>query len=117
MLLLAACGGGGEPLTTRWPPAGPAPADANTIRVGSADFPENQLLAEIYAQALEGRASKVERKFGIGSREVYFPGLTDGSIDLVPEYTGVLLQYIDKSATETEPDAVYTALQAGCPHR
>jgi len=114
LLLLAACGGGGggnDPLAS----GGSAPADANTIRVGSADFPENRLLAEIYAQALEKAGAKVERKFGIGSREVYFPGLTDGSIDLVPDYTGVLLQFIDKSATATEADEVYTALQGKVP--
>ena len=114
LLLLAACGGGGggnDPLAS----GGSAPADANTVRVGSADFPENRLLAEIYSQALEKAGAKVERKFGIGSREVYFPGLTDGSIDLVPDYTGVLLQFIDKSATATEADEVYTALQGKVP--
>lgn len=112
LLLLSACGGGGgDPLAS----GGSAPADAGTIRVGSADFPENRLLAEIYSQAVEKAGAKVERKFGIGSREVYFPGLTDGSIDLVPDYTGVLLQYIDKSATDTEAEAVYTALQGKVP--
>ena len=103
LLLLAACGGGGgDPLTS----GGSAPSDANTVRVGSADFPESRLLAEIYAQTIEKAGAKVERKFGIGSRETYMPGLVDGSIDLIPEYTGVLLQYANKSATETEADAV-----------
>jgi osmoprotectant transport system substrate-binding protein len=112
LLLLSACGGGnGGPLAS----GGSAPAAANTIRVGSADFPENRLLAEIYAQAAEKAGVTVERKFGIGSREVYFPGLTDGSIDLVPDYTGVLLQFIDKSAKDTEADAVYTALKSKVP--
>jgi osmoprotectant transport system substrate-binding protein len=113
LLLLSACGGGGgnDPLAS----GGSAPAAADTIRVGSADFPENRLLAEIYSQALEKSGTKVERNFGIGSREVYFPGLTDGSIDLVPDYTGVLLQFIDPAATETESDAVYTALQGKVP--
>ncbi len=113
LLLLTACGGGGgDPLAS----GGSAPADANTIRVGSADFPENRLLAEIYAQTLEQKAgAKVERNFGIGSREVYFPGLTDGSIDLVPDYTGVLLQFVDKTAPETESAAVYTALKGKVP--
>ncbi len=114
LLFLAACGGGGgggDPLAG----GSAAPAADGTIRVGSADFPENRLLAEIYAQTLEKAGSTVERKFGIGSREVYFPGLTDGSIDLVPDYTGVLLQFIDKSATATAPDEVYTALQGKVP--
>lgn len=116
LLLLAACGGGGggDPLS----PAGGGggePAAADTIRIGSADFPENRLLAEIYAQTLESKGVTVERNFGIGAREVYFPGLRDGSIDLVPDYTGVLLQFVDTAATATAPDEVYTALQSAVP--
>jgi osmoprotectant transport system substrate-binding protein len=113
LLLLPACGGGGggDPLNS----GGGAPAASDTIRIGSADFPENRLLAEIYAQSLEKAGAKVERNFGIGSREVYFPGLTDGSIDLVPDYTGVLLQFIDKAAPDTESEAVYTALKSKVP--
>ena len=88
---------------------------ADTIVVGSANFTENQILAEIYAQALQAKGVKVTKKLNIGSREAYFPGLQDGSIDLIPEYTGVLLQYFNKSATETEPDAVYAALQKALP--
>jgi osmoprotectant transport system substrate-binding protein len=118
LMLLAACGGGGDPLA----PGGDAgggggaePAPADVVRIGSADFTENRVLAEIYAQTLEGIGVKVERNFGIGAREVYFPGLTDGSIDLVPDYTGVLLQYINPEATETAPDEVYAALQEAVP--
>jgi osmoprotectant transport system substrate-binding protein len=114
VLGLTACGGGGSngPLASG---NSQAPAASDTVRIGSADFPENQVLAEIYAQSLEAKGVKVERNFNIGSREVYFPALTDGSIDLIPDYTGVLLQYINKNATETESDAVYTALQQAVP--
>jgi osmoprotectant transport system substrate-binding protein len=112
-LLLSACGGGGDPLAPGG--GGQAPAPTDTIRIGSADFPENRLLAEIYAQVLESKGATVERNFGIGSREVYFPGLRDGSIDLVPDYTGVLLQHINADATETAPDAVYNALKTQVP--
>ena len=83
--------------------------------VGSANFTESQILAEIYAQALAAKGVTVEKRLNIGSREAYVPGLQDGSIDLIPEYTGVLLQYFDKNATATEPEAVYTALQAALP--
>jgi osmoprotectant transport system substrate-binding protein len=113
LLLLSACGGGGDPLAPSG--GGQAPASSDTIRIASADFPENRLLAEIYAQALEKAGVTVERDFGIGAREVYFPGLRDGSWDLVPDYTGVLLQHINPDATETAPDAVYTALKAQVP--
>jgi osmoprotectant transport system substrate-binding protein len=113
LLLLSACGGGGDPLAPGG--GGQAPAASDTIRITSADFPENRLLAEIYAQALEKAGVTVERDFDIGAREVYFPGLRDGSWDLVPDYTGVLLQHINPDATETAPDAVYTALQGQVP--
>ncbi|HYH30217.1 MAG TPA: ABC transporter substrate-binding protein [Pseudonocardia sp.] len=106
---LTACGGGGDPLAGG--PGGTAaeqpPAAADVIRIGSANFTENRLLAEIYAQALEAKGVTVERQFGIGSREVYFPALQDGSIDLIPEYSGNLLQEIDPETTATQSDQVY----------
>lgn len=83
--------------------------------VGSANFSESEILAEIYAQALSAKGVNVSRKLSIGGREVYFPGLQDGSIDLVPEYTGALLQYLNKSAIETAPDDVYADLQRTLP--
>ncbi|OZM82012.1 ABC transporter substrate-binding protein [Pseudonocardia sp. MH-G8] len=112
ILLLSACGGS-DPLAPGG--GGQAPAPSDTIRITSADFPENRVLAEIYAQTLEKRGVSVERDFGVGAREVYFPGLTDGSWDLVPDYTGVLLQFVNPDAAETEPDAVYSALQGQVP--
>ena len=110
-LVLAGCGGGGDPLASS--PQGPSATD--TVRVGSADFGENRLLAEIYATALSIKGVKVERRFGIGSRETYFPGLRDGTVDLVPEYTGNLLTYLDPRATATAPAEVYAQLQQKLP--
>jgi osmoprotectant transport system substrate-binding protein len=83
----------------------------DSITVGSANFPESQLLAEIYAQALEAKGVSVTRKLDLGSREKYFDGLKDNSIDLIPEYSGTLLQFINKEAEEVAPDEVFTALQ------
>jgi osmoprotectant transport system substrate-binding protein len=115
-LALAACGGGGNPLANNGSgPASSGSAAPTSIVVGSANFTENQILAEIYAQALQAKGVNVTKKLSIGSREAYFPGLQDGSIDLIPEYTGVLLQYLNKSATETDADAVYGALQKALP--
>lgn len=112
-LVLTACGGGSDPLSSG---GSGATADPSApIKIGSANFPENVLLAEIYAGALEAKGIAVEVLPPIASREAYFPGLQDGSLDLVPEYTGVLLQYLNKDATETAPDDVYTALQAVVP--
>ena len=114
-LVLTACGGGGNPLNNGAAPSSGAAAPSGTIVVGSANFTENQILAEIYAQALQSKGVTVEKRLNIGSRETYYPGLQDGSIDLIPEYTGVLLQYLNKSADQTAPDDVYSALQGALP--
>lgn len=112
-LALSACGGGGDPLAGGG--TGETGDASAPIRIGSAAFPENQLLGEIYSQALEAQGVAVEILQPIASREAYFPGLRDGSIDLVPEYTGVLLQYLEPAATEKSADEVYAALQGVIP--
>jgi osmoprotectant transport system substrate-binding protein len=109
---LVACGSGGDPLATG---STAGKGDSGRIVVGSADFPESALLAEIYAGALEAKGVKVEKKLNIGSREAYIPALQDGSIDLIPEYTGVLAQYFNKNASATESEAVYQELKAALP--
>jgi osmoprotectant transport system substrate-binding protein len=114
-LALTACGGGGDPLSSGSGQTSGAAAPNDTVVVGSANFVESQILAEIYAQALSAKGVTVEKRLNIGSREAYIPALQDGSIDLIPEYSGVLLQYFDKAADETAPDAVYTALQEALP--
>jgi osmoprotectant transport system substrate-binding protein len=112
-IALTACGGsGGDPLATS---GDSSPAASDTIVVGSANFQENVLLAEIYAGALSAKGVKVEKKLNIGSRETYIPGLEDGSIDLIPEYSGVLLQYFKKDATEVTSDDVLAALKTAVP--
>lgn len=95
-------------------PAAPR-TDTTTIIVGSADFPESQLLATIYAKALAAKGVAVETKLSIGSREVYIPALLDGSIDLLPEYAGATLSYLDKNATAHSPSDVAAALKAALP--
>src|ERR1700737_1416578 len=99
-LITAACGSS-NPLG-----GGAASGDLKSIVVGSADFPESKIIAEIYAQALTANGFTVGRRFGIGSRETYIPALKDHSIDLIPEYTGNLLLYFDKNTTGTTPEAV-----------
>jgi len=89
--------------------------DASTIVIGSQAYYSNEIIAEIYAQALEGAGFTVERNFNIGQRDVYIPSLEDGSIDLFPEYTGNLLQFFDPSTTATTSDDVYAALQDALP--
>ena len=94
---------------------GSASGDLKSVVVGSADFPESKIIAEIYAQSLETNGFTVVRQFGIGSRETYIPALRDHSIDLIPEYTGTLLQYLDPASTVTEPDKVELALYRALP--
>ncbi|MGV0782313.1 ABC transporter substrate-binding protein [Mycolicibacterium peregrinum] len=94
---------------------GPISGDLKSITVGSADFPESKIIAEIYAQALEANDFQIRRQFGIGSRETYVPAVQDHSIDLIPEYTGNLLQYFDAQATATTPDQVLIALFKALP--
>jgi osmoprotectant transport system substrate-binding protein len=86
-----------------------------TIVVGSADFTENVLLAEIYAGALRGAGAQVATKLRVGTRETLVKGLQDRSLSVVPEYTGNLLAYLNSSATETKPDEVYAALRSAAP--
>lgn len=116
-LSTAACGGGGggTPLDQPTGQGEASTAAAGSIVVGSANFPESELLMHIYAGALQAKGVNVTTRPGIGSRETYIPALQDGSINLLPEYTGVLAQYYDKNMTATTSDEVYAALQKALP--
>ncbi|WP_165216655.1 ABC transporter substrate-binding protein [Schaalia sp. ZJ1691] len=80
------------------------------IVVGSQDYYSNEIIAEIYAQALENAGFTVDRQMRIGQREVYLPEIEAGRVDLFPEYTGPLLKYWNDAATATLSDDVYDAL-------
>ena len=86
-----------------------------TLVVGSQDYYSNEIIAEAYAQALEGAGFTVDRQMRIGQREVYMPELEAGSIDVFPEYTGNLLQYLDQNASARSSDEVYDALRSTLP--
>jgi osmoprotectant transport system substrate-binding protein len=111
VLGLAGCGGGGNQLGSDNAGSSPAPSKVSSITVGSADFSESQLLAEIYGQALSAKGIEVKKKPNIGNRETYMAAIKDGSVDLVPEYTGASLAYFDKNSTETDPQKAYDALK------
>ncbi|KQZ23715.1 MULTISPECIES: ABC transporter substrate-binding protein [Microbacterium] len=88
----------------------------DTIVVGSQAYYSNEIIAEIYAQALEGAGFDVEKKLNIGQRDAYMPDVESGAINVFPEYTGSLLEYIsDDDVTVTSPDDVYAALQDALP--
>ena len=86
-----------------------------TVRVGSANFPESVVLAEVYAKALEDKGFTVEKTLNIGSREAYIKAITDGELDVFPEYTGNLRLYFNDKATASAPDEVYEELVAALP--
>ena len=110
VVALGVAGCGGDP--TKQEPAG---GDPKAITIGSAAFPESEIIAEIYAAALESEGLRVEKKLNIGAREVYIPALENGEIDLIPEYTGNLLTYFDAKATATAPDDVAAGLSDAVP--
>lgn len=107
-LTLSACGDSDDPLSS-------GGGDGDTIVIGSQAYYSNEIIAEIYAQALEAEDIEVEREFQIGQREVYLPEIENGSLDLFPEYTGPLLLALDPKATATKPDEVYAALGEALP--
>lgn len=92
-----------------------APAMTDVIVVGSQAYYSNEIIAEIYAQALESAGYEVERKFQIGQRDAYLPELESGAVDLFPEYTGNLLQYYAPDTMATQADEVYEELQSALP--
>jgi len=112
VLALSACGGGGDPLSSGGDNKG---SSGSEVIVGSADFTESQLIASIYSQALQATGVPTKEQFNIGSREVYIAALKDGSIDLVPEYTGALLSYLDPKSTAATTQAVSGELATKLP--
>jgi osmoprotectant transport system substrate-binding protein len=111
-LALTACGADSDPL------AGDSSGSSAAVTVGSANFAESELLAEIYSQALEAKKVQVKRSFNIGARELYLKALQDGSIDLLPEYNGALLSALSPGGAPegvSSPTDVYAALQKVLP--
>ena len=86
-----------------------------TLVVGSQDYYSNEIIAEIYAQALEENGFTVDRQFKIGQREVYLPEIESGSIDVFPEYTGSLLQALKEDAAGGTAEETFAQLQDALP--
>lgn len=113
-LALGACSGGGSPLSNPTNAASGSAAGGSVV-VGGANFPESNTIAEIYAGALNAAGVTATTKPNIGSREVYLKAVQDGSVDIVPDYSGNLLGYVDKSNTVTDPDGILKALPSKLP--
>jgi osmoprotectant transport system substrate-binding protein len=127
---LAACGNSSK--TTPTPTTTSVPSSATTIPsssatttkgasssptvvIGSANFAENEILADIYADALKAKGVKVSTKLDIGSREIYFKALKAGTINVFPEYNGALLDYLVPTSTASSTSAVDAALEKALP--
>lgn len=104
-MILSACGDS-DPLAEK------GSCEGDGLIVGSANFPESETIGNIYAEVLRVNGFQVETKFGIGSREAYLPALRQCAISVIPDYTGNLLQYLDKNSTATSEADVNSALTA-----
>lgn len=112
---LAACGSSGSGSGGSSNPLSGGTAKGSVV-VGSANFPENELLAEIYVLALQAKGVKVTSKFNIGARNVYYPQVVKGTISILPEYNGALLAgVVDPKSTAVTTQQVNAALQAKLP--
>jgi len=90
-------------------------ADAGTIVVGSQAYYSNEIIAELFAQVLEEAGLTVDRQYQIGQREVYLPELESGALDVMPEYTGNLLQNYEPDAESASPEEIHSALSEVLP--
>jgi osmoprotectant transport system substrate-binding protein len=89
-------------------PRGPDPMNDDAVTVGSFDFAESELLAEVYSQALEHGGFRVERAFDLGPREFVAPALARGLIELVPEYAGTAVEFFGLGSESPRPDTTST---------
>jgi osmoprotectant transport system substrate-binding protein len=96
--LLAACGA-----TPEEAPALDALGD-EAVTIGSFDFPESELLGELYGAALEDAGYEVRLELGLGPRELLTPALSEGLVELVPEYLGTALQFVSLGQALSTPD-------------
>src|SRR3954454_10418783 len=103
LVLLAACSGG-VPRPAPPPPPG-------TVVVGSFDFPESEVLAQVYGQALEAKGLPVRLALNLGPRELALPALLRGLLGVVPEYQGSALDFLTRAGHATDdPGSTHEAL-------
>ncbi|MCP3425655.1 ABC transporter substrate-binding protein [Rothia sp. AR01] len=106
-LVLTGCGGGDDALSSG--------GDNQKVVVGSADFTESQTIAAIYAEALNDAGIEAETQPAIGAREAYVGAVQDGSVSVVPDYSGNLLQYFDEVTAPLTEDEVMEFLPPNLP--
>ena len=97
-VLLSACGSGGSETTRE------SPLTDDAITVGSFDFAESVVVAEVYSQGLEAAGYNVRRAFRLGSREFVGPALATGLVELIPEYAGTAADFYSLGDSESTSD-------------
>jgi osmoprotectant transport system substrate-binding protein len=83
--------------------AAPPVLEDDSITIGSFDFAESHLLAEIYGQALEAHGIDVHLERGVGPREIVLPALSQGLVEFVPEYLGAALHFLSMGTSRPSP--------------
>ncbi|MCX4454589.1 ABC transporter substrate-binding protein [Streptomyces sp. NBC_01340] len=114
--VLAACSSGVTSLdSSSGGSGGGSGSSAGGLTIGTANFTENQILGYLYAGVLGAAGVKTKVRPNLGSREIVVPALEGGDIDLLPEYQGSLLLYLDEKATATDAGAMQNALTTVLP--
>src|SRR5262245_23207246 len=102
-LVLAGCSSG-----TSGTSSGSSSGTKPTIKMGSTNFSEQLIVAELYAQTLEANGYKIERKLNLGNREIVAPALESGQIDMYPEYLATYTEFLAKGQNKATSDAATT---------
>lgn len=113
--VLSSCASGVTSLDGGGSAGGGSASSKNGVTIGTANFTENQVLGYLYAAALEAAGVKVKVRPNLGTREIVFPALKSGDIDLLPEYQGALLTYLDPKSKVSEEGAMQNALTLTLP--
>ncbi|MER6104816.1 ABC transporter substrate-binding protein [Streptomyces sp. NPDC001832] len=112
---LAACSSGITSLDGQGGGGTGGGSSAGGVTIGTANFTENQVLGYLYAEALQAAGVKTKVRANLGTREILIPALEGGDIDLLPEYQGALLHYLDPKAKATEEGEMQNALAIALP--
>ncbi|MET7436421.1 ABC transporter substrate-binding protein [Streptomyces sp. NPDC004082] len=112
---LAACSSGITSLDGEGSAAGGGGSSKDGLTIGTANFTENQVLGYLYAAVLDAAGVKTKVRPNLGTREILIPALRGGDIDLLPEYQGALLHYLDPKSKATEEGEMQNALAVALP--
>ncbi|GAA2418001.1 glycine betaine ABC transporter substrate-binding protein [Streptomyces coeruleofuscus] len=112
---LSACASGITSLDNQGGTTSGGGSSKGGVTIGTANFTENQVLGYLYAAVLTAAGVKTSVRPNLGTREILIPAIKGGDIDLLPEYQGALLHYLDPKATETEEGEMQNALAVALP--